>query len=178
MNGRPYLPTVCFAVAAGVAMFATTLARADSLFQHPMIREIQPVLMALPDFRAGSVADADAARAISQIVASDLRRSGVFSFLSTNTVASISLSFDVPPQFEDWRAIKAQELVTGRVTQRPDGRIKVEFRLWDVFGGVQLAGQQYLGTADDLSAIGHMISDTIYEHVTGKKASSGPSASP
>ena len=40
--------------------------------------------------------------------------------------------------FADWRAINAQALVTGRITRQGDGRLKAEFRLWDVSRGQQL----------------------------------------
>ena len=40
--------------------------------------------------------------------------------------------------------INAQALVTGRVSQEADGRLRAEFRLWDTFAGQQLIGEQYL----------------------------------
>src|SRR5712691_2388180 len=55
-----------------------------------------------------------------------------------------------------------------RVTRQPDGRIKAEFRLWDVFGAAQLAGQQYFSTPDNFRRIAHIISDQIYERLTGE----------
>ena len=55
------------------------------------------------------------------------------------------------PRFADWRAINAQALVTGRITRQSDGRLKAEFRLWDVFAGQQLDGQQYFTDARQLA---------------------------
>ena len=46
----------------------------------------------------------------------------------------------MPPQFQSWRTINAQALVTGRVTRQQDGRLKAEFRLWDVNQQQQLTG--------------------------------------
>ena len=60
-------------------------------------------------------------------------------------------------------------LITGRVTRQADGRLKVEFRLWDVTSGQQLTGQQYFTTPDNWRRISHIVSDQVYERLTGEK---------
>ena len=79
------------------------------------------------------------------------------------------VNIDVPPEFSDWRRTRTQGLVVGNITRQSDGRVKVEFRLWDISRGVQLSGRQYIGQPSDLSRIGHVIAGDIYEHVVGEK---------
>ena len=52
----------------------------------------------------------------------------------------------------------------------PTAVIKAEFRLWDVLGGQELGGgQQYLTTPENWRRLAHIISDAVYERVTGEK---------
>jgi TolB protein len=130
---------------------------------------IQPVPIALPDFLAGSPADGEAARGISQIITGNLKRSGLFAPIDHAAFIEKITNTDTAPRFPDWRAINAQALVTGRIARQADGRLKAEFRLWDVLGGAQLNGQQYFTTPDNFRRIAHIISDSIYERLTGEK---------
>jgi TolB protein len=130
---------------------------------------VRPIPIALPDFLAGSPPDGEPARGISQIITANLRRSGLFAPIDPAAFIERITNTDVQPHFADWQAIKAEDLVTGRVTRQPDGRMKVEFRLWDVSGGTQLSGQQYFSAPDNYRRIAHIISDQIYTRLTGEK---------
>jgi TolB protein len=130
---------------------------------------IQPVPIALPDFIGGTPGDSETARNVTQIITSNLRRSGLFNPIDPAAYIEKIVNIDAVPKFPDWRAINAQGLVTGRITKQSDGRLKAEFRLWDVFAGSQLAGQQYSTTAENWRRIAHIISDAIYERLTGEK---------
>src|SRR5499425_1687227 len=156
------------ATIAAVAAFGANPARAVLRFDLNQ-GNVQPMPIALPDFLAGSASDGESARGISQIITANLKRSGLFAPIDQAAFIEKITNTDVPPRYPDWRALNDQALVTGRVTRQPDGRIKVEFRLWDVFGAVQLAGQQYFSTPDNFRRIAHIISDQIYERLTGEK---------
>ena len=128
---------------------------------------VQPVPIAIPDF-VGVGLDPATGRNVSQIIASNLRRSGLFAPIDQAAYIEKIVTIDTLPRFPDWRQINAQALVTGRITQS-DARLKAEFRLWDVFAGQQLRGEQYNTTADNWRRIAHIISDAIYERITGDK---------
>ncbi|MGE3148043.1 MAG: Tol-Pal system beta propeller repeat protein TolB [Pseudorhodoplanes sp.] len=131
--------------------------------------EFQPMPIALPDFVGGTAGDADQARAITGIITNNLRRSGLFAPIDQAAYIEKIVNPDVQPRFDDWKAIRAQALVTGRVTRQSDGRLKAEFRLWDVLAAQHQAGQQYFTTPENWRRVAHIISDAVYEKLTGEK---------
>ena len=76
---------------------------------------------------------------------------------------------DQPPQWDAWRTINAQYVVTGRTGRGPDGRMRTEFRLWDVTSGQQAAGQQFVTDPNNSRRVAHIISDAIFSRITGEK---------
>jgi TolB protein len=130
---------------------------------------VQPLPIALPDFIGASQSDADVGRMVTQVMTANLRRSGLFAPIEQRAYLERIASIDTVPKFPDWRVINAQALVTGRMTRQSDGRLKAEFRLWDVFAGQQLTGQQYFTTPENARRVAHIISDAIYERLTGEK---------
>ncbi len=129
---------------------------------------IQALPIAIPDFAGDGSVDAQAAREISDVVAGDLRASGLFSPIDQAAFVEKGVGTDAVPRFEDWRVVNAQALVVGRIGSA-DGRLKAEFRLWDVFSGKQLAGEQFFAQPKEARRIGHIIADSIYERITGEK---------
>jgi TolB protein len=125
--------------------------------------------IALPEFVPGAPAEANLTRDITNIIAANLQRSGLFAPINPAAYIERISNTDAVPRFPDWRAINAQALVVGRITRQPDGRLKSEFRLWDVFAGSQLTGQQYFTSPDNWRRVAHIISDAIYERLTGEK---------
>ena len=126
---------------------------------------VQPMPIALPDF----ISEGDTGRNVTAVISNNLQRSGLFAPINPAAFIEKITNSDNVPRFPDWRAINAQALVTGRITRQGDGRLKAEFRLWDVFAGQQLDGKQYFTTPDNWRRIAHIISDAIYERLTGEK---------
>jgi TolB protein len=156
--------TASFGAAAGFVSPARAVLRLDVTQGN-----VQPMPIALPDFVGGSPQDGDLARSVTQIIASNLGRSGLFAPIDPAAYIEKIVNPDAVPRFPDWRQINAQALVTGRLTRQADGRLKAEFRLWDVFAGQQQAGQQYFTAPDNWRRIAHIMSDAIYERLTGEK---------
>ena len=130
---------------------------------------VRPMPIALPDFVAGTATELDVAHNVTGIISNNLQRSGLFAPINPQAFVEKISNSDAVPRFQDWRVINAQALVTGRISRQSDGRLRAEFRLWDVFAGQQLAGQQYFTAPDNWRRIGHIISDAIYERLTGEK---------
>ncbi|HZS64500.1 MAG TPA: Tol-Pal system beta propeller repeat protein TolB, partial [Xanthobacteraceae bacterium] len=128
----------------------------------------QPIPIAIPEFIPLTPEDADVAGEVTQVITGNLRRSGLFAPIDPAAYIERITDIDVQPHFDDWRVINAQALVTGRV-RREGGRLRADFRLWDVFAGQHLTAQQYNTTLENTRRIGHIISDAIYSRITGEK---------
>ena len=72
------------------------------------------------------------------------------------------------PRFEDWRLIKAQALVTGKLIIK-DEKLKVEFRLWDLAAAKEMTALAFTTTPSNWRRVAHIISDKIYERLTGEE---------
>jgi TolB protein len=128
----------------------------------------QPIPVAIPDFAVAGSAGTSGID-IATVVRADLERSGLFRPIDPKAFVDHTSNINAVPNFANWRTINAQGLVVGAVTAQPDGQLSVEFRLWDVSSGAQIWGQKFSTIPANWRRIAHMISDAIYEHVTGEK---------
>ena len=153
-------------VAALAVMTCTAIAPASAQLRGTQTQgTIAPIPIAIPEF-TGS--DAKLAVEISDIVANDLARSGLFSPLDRGSFLERVVNVNTAPRFPDWRAIRSQALVVGNVIS-DGGRVTAEFRLWDVATGRQLAGQRFSSAQVNWRRVGHIIADQVYERLTGEK---------
>jgi TolB protein len=154
-------------VAALLALFAAGVALpAKAALQVRVDQGVtEPIPIAIPDFLGATGRGKD----IAGVVRADLERSGLFKPLDPASFVEKISDINVPPRFGDWRPINAQGLVTGQATAQPDGRLRVDFRLWDIFGEQQMIGLQFATTPENWRRIAHMVSDAIYERITGEK---------
>ncbi len=146
---------------------AATAARAE-IHMDVNRGKIEPMPIAIPAFGAAQPNDQQVGQDIAQVVSADLERSGLFQPLDRRAFIQQINDSHTAPRFGDWRLINAQALITGDVETQQDGRLKVEFRLWDVVAGEQLTGFAYTTTAQNWRRISHIVSDAIYKRVTGE----------
>src|SRR5215813_13141912 len=131
--------------------------------------KVEPMPIAIPAFPGGAANESQAGREIAGVVSADLERSGLFRPIDPRSfIQNVSLT-DAQPRFPDWRQINAQALVTGSVATQGDGRLRVEFRLWDVLAEQQLTGYGYTTTQQNWRRIAHIIADEIYKRITGEE---------
>jgi TolB protein len=130
---------------------------------------VEPLPIAVSEFYGASAVAAERGREIADVVQADLARSGLFRPIDRRAFIQSPEQLRGLPRFADWRQINAQALVTGTVAVAPDGRtLEVEFRLWDVFAGVQMRGLRLQTTDQQWRRVAHKIADAVYERITGE----------
>ena len=154
--------------ALAVLLLASTSARAELRIDITS-GKVEPLPIAIPPLAGGAPIETQAGQDLAGVVSADLGRSGLFRPLDPRSfIQNLSVA-DTQPQFADWRQINAQALVTGAVKTQADGRLRVEFRLWDVFAEQQLTGYGYTTTQQNWRRIAHIIADEIYKRITGEE---------
>jgi TolB protein len=103
---------------------------------------------------------------VAQVVAADLQRSGRFDPVDRKDMIDRPTAGD-QIRFQDWRYLKSDFIVVGKLA--PDGadRYAATFELFNVLNGQRLAGQRLTATTSSLRAMSHRISDIIFEQLTG-----------
>ena len=105
---------------------------------------------------------------ISKIVEKNLKTTGLFNPLEKKAFLQEPDVAHLKPRFEDWSLIKAQALITGQVKLEKD-KLRVEFRLWDVLAAKEMMAIAFTTVPNNWRRVGHIISDKIYERLTGEK---------
>ncbi|MDD4615709.1 MAG: Tol-Pal system beta propeller repeat protein TolB [Alphaproteobacteria bacterium] len=129
---------------------------------------VEPIPLAIPAFYGATANDANFGRNMAQVITNDLVRSGLFSAVDPRSFVQDANSLLVQPHFADWRVLNAQGLVVGKIESQPDGRLKVEFRLWDVFSEQQMTGLSYFTVPNNWRRVAHIVADAIYKRITGE----------
>lgn len=129
---------------------------------------VEPLPIAITDFYSAEPEAASTGAQISGVISANLQRSGLFKPVDKRAFIQDAASLQAAPRFGDWRLIDADALVSGSVAMQADGRMRVEFRLWDVLAEQQMTGLAYMTSPANWRRIAHIISDAIYKRLTGE----------
>lgn len=104
---------------------------------------------------------------ISAIIRNDLSRSGRFAPLAQRDLIS-SPHEKSEINFNDWRLLRSEGLLVGKVSSIDGNMYDVQFQLFDVYKSEQLIGQRYRVPASGLRRLAHKIADQVYQTLTGE----------
>ena len=120
------------------------------------------------DIKQGDKIIKNVGEEIAKVIEVNFRRSGLFNPLKRESFVQNPDIAHAKPRFEDWRLIKAQALVTGKVTVSED-KLRAEFRLWDVVAAREMIALAFSTSPDNWRRVAHLISDKIYQRLTGEE---------
>lgn len=150
-------------------MFSVLPVHANGQLEIDITRgHYDPTPVAIPDFLSDHPETDRIANEMASVIASNLERSGLFKILDPSLFIEKQTDINYQPRFADWRLIKAKALVSGRIIRENSNRLKVEFRLWDIYGSSQLDGLRFATTTGNWRRVAHKISDSIYQKLTGE----------
>ena len=124
----------------------------------------EPIRIAVVPFKTDPALMDEANMA--DIISFDLARSGQFDALASENM----LSYPNNRQtvfFRDWRILNAAYLVIGNASLSADGRVAIDFELYDVVGERLMVTQRFSMLRSQWRDVAHQISDIVYEEITG-----------
>ena len=106
---------------------------------------------------------------IPNLISNNLINSGLFKLLDRDAYMQNPEQLINRPKFRDWRIIDAQALITGKISKQDNDKISVSIELWDVYGEKRMFGLSLTSKTKSWRRISHIISDKIYERLTGEE---------
>ncbi len=128
---------------------------------------INPIAIAIMKFDGNTIELKEIGGKISSVIKSNLKRSGLFKPLSDQSFIDKKQDIKTIPNFQNWAVINAQALLYGNLTEQKQGKIRVEFHLWDIIARQRIEGQALITEKNNWRRIAHIISDYIYKKMTG-----------
>ena len=120
------------------------------------------------DIKQGDELIKNVGERISKVIEINFKRSGLFNPLKKDAFVQKPDIAHIKPRFEDWALIKAQALITGKVSVS-DEKLRVEFRLWDIVAAKEMTALAFSTTPENWRRVAHIISDKIYQRLTGEE---------
>lgn len=105
---------------------------------------------------------------VADVIAADLKSSGLFSPLAPDKLAPVSTDQVIAPDFTIWGATGASALIEGSVRANADGSLTIGCYLYDVITKTELTRQGYNVSPRDWRRAAHKCADTAYARLTGE----------
>ncbi len=128
-----------------------------------------PIRVSTPAFSGDNQTTDSIGNKITGVIDTNLSRSGLFKVIGKGSYIQKFNGINTIPDFAGWRNIRSQALIVGRVESTGGNNVKVQFRLWDVLTGKQTLAKSFRATTTGWRRIAHLISDEIYEYLTGEQ---------
>ena len=156
-------------ILSAILIFAAFARPATAELRVPVDQpNANPVPVAVTSFHGQNAKARRIALDIARVVAADLERSGLFRPIDRKAFIQKTNTMNLQPRFSDWTSIGAEGLVHGSVTMKGNGRLRTEFRLWDVRAQSQMVGKAYETPPENWRRVAHIIADAIYKRITGE----------
>jgi len=130
--------------------------------------KVEPLSTVILDFDSNEKFTKEISKQISKIIRNDLESSQLFRMVNPDAFINTNTKIDKAPIFNDWLAINTKILVHGKIQQRKDKKIRIEFHVWDITLQEQKKSGALVTTIDNYRRIAHIISDYIYTSITGE----------
>jgi len=108
-------------------------------------------------------------RQVAEVIASDLRSTGMFTPLGPGGQPSYSVEEAGNPAYPSWRNAGVAALVSGYMESRPDGRMTVACYLHDVTAGRELTHQGFAVASSNWRQAAHKCADMVYARLSGQQ---------
>ena len=103
---------------------------------------------------------------VAELVANDLRRSGLFRPMERRDMVDLPTS-GAEVQLEDWRMLRNDFVVVGRLEPAEGDRYTIVFELINVLNGQKLLDYRQPASGRTLRGASHRVADLIFEKLTG-----------
>jgi TolB protein len=130
--------------------------------------------VAIPAFVSPASADTAAgntnalARQIAEVIASDLRGSGLFEPIGPAGLRAISLAEVTAPQYDYWQGRNAVQLIEGFIRAGADGNLTVGCYLYDLGTTQEVTRLGFVVPPREWRRAAHKCADAIYSKMTGE----------
>ncbi len=150
-----------------IMVFVASIAQAEMKIEVTQ-GQMNPLPMAIVDFESEDKDTQALAANIKGVILHDLESTGLFDMVPTKSFIQTDLTLEMTPRYQDWKLIKVEALVNGRVAKEADGSVSVGFRLWDVYAESMMVASAMKTKKQHWRRIAHLIADAIYKRITGE----------